>query len=102
MDLLVAVGMYEHAIFRAVCAAVGSPDNVMVVPSRQPGDWLLAERADTALLGPKVQQLASALQVAAHLHAEAFLEVQLPAGVVRVRCPLDFGVPLDWHPCCVD
>ena len=64
-----AVGMQEHTVVCRIAASMSPPDEVMVVPSRQSGDLLVADRAETVLLFPQVQQLPSALEVVCHLHA---------------------------------
>jgi hypothetical protein len=69
MDLSVTVGMQEHTVGCRIAAPMGLPDAVMVVPSRQSGDFLVADRAETVLLLPQVQQLPSAFEVVCHLHA---------------------------------
>jgi len=57
IDLPVTVGMQEHSIIRRIAATIGPPDGVMVMPSRQSGNFLVADGAETILLFPEVQQL---------------------------------------------
>src|SRR5215510_7496770 len=66
MDLPVTMGMQEHTVGCPIAASMGSPDAVMVVPSRQSGDLLVADRAEPVLLLPQVQQLPSAFEVVCH------------------------------------
>lgn len=80
MDLPVTVGMQEHPVVRRIAAAVGPPDDVMVMPSRQSGNFLMADGAETVLLSPEVQHLPPSLEIVCHLHAQAFLEVHFPLG----------------------
>ena len=87
------VRMQEHPIVRRIAATVGSPDGVMVMPSRQSGHFLVTKRAETVLLVPEGQQLPSSFEIVCHLHAQAFLEVHFPLGVVRVCCAFDFDMP---------
>jgi hypothetical protein len=93
-------GTEEHPVVCRITASVGPPDDVMVVPARQSGDLLMADRAKTLLVFPEVQQLPSALQVVCHLHAYAFFEVHFPLVIVRVCRPFDLHMPLDWHVSC--
>ncbi len=69
MDLRVAVGMQKDSVLCRIAAPMGPPDDVMVMPSRHAGDFLVADRAETGLLLPQIQQLPSALEVVCHLHA---------------------------------
>ena len=83
MNLPVTVGMQEYPIVCRITATMGPPDDMMVVPSCQLGDLLMAHGAETLLLFPQGQQLPPAFEVVCHLHAEAFLEVHFPWGVVQ-------------------
>jgi hypothetical protein len=47
-------GMQEHPVVCRISASVGPPDDVMVVPARQFGDRLMADRAKTLLVFPEV------------------------------------------------
>ena len=61
--------MQEHPVVCRIAAPIGPPDSVMVVPSRESGDRLVADGAEPLLLFPQVQQLPSAFEVVCHLHA---------------------------------
>src|ERR671924_1642992 len=74
MDLPVAVGVQEDTVLCGVPAPMGPPDYMMVVPSRESGDLLAANRTETVLVFPQVQQLPSAFESVRHLHAEAFFK----------------------------
>src|ERR671925_92521 len=100
MDLSVTGGMQEHTVVCRIAPPVGPPDPVMVMPSRESGDRLVADGTETVLLFPQVQQLSSAFEGVRHLHAEAFLKVHFPLRVVRVCRPCDLHMPLDWHVSC--
>src|SRR5271166_7161200 len=97
VDLLMAVRMHQHAVLDRILAPMGSPHDMVVVPPRHRGDLRVANRTDTALLLPKQPQSPSARQGPGHLHAETFLEVRFPGGVVRIRFPFDLGMSLDRH-----
>src|SRR5919108_2204598 len=100
MDLPVAVGVQEDTVLRGISAPMHPPDNMMVVPSCESGDLLVADRTETVLVFPQGQQLPSAFEGVCHLHAEAFFEVHLPLGIIRVCCPFDFDMPLHGHVTC--
>ena len=69
MHLPVTVGVQEYTVGCRITAPMCPPDEVMVVPSRQSGELLVADRAETVLLFPQIQQLPSACEVVCHLHA---------------------------------
>ena len=95
-----AIGVQEDTVLCCIPAPMRPPDHVMVVPSGESGDLLVANRTETVLLLPQVEQLPSAFEGVCHLHAEAFFEVHFPLGVIRVRCPLNLDMPLNGHvPC---
>jgi hypothetical protein len=54
-----AVGMQEHTVVCRIATSIRPPDDMMVMPSRQSGDLLVADRTETVLLFPEVQQLPS-------------------------------------------
>jgi len=45
MDLSMAVGMQEHTVICRIATSIGPPNDMMVVPSRQAGDFLVADWA---------------------------------------------------------
>ena len=100
MDLSVTGGMQEHTVVCRIATPVGPPDPVMVMPSRESGNRLVADGTETVLLFPQVQQLPSAFEGVRHLHAEAFLKVHFPLRVVGVCRPFDLHMPLDRHVSC--
>lgn len=52
MDLSMAIRMKKHSVFCLVAASVDSPNDVVVVPAGEFGDFLVAEGADPVLLLP--------------------------------------------------
>src|SRR5882762_7590952 len=100
MDLPVAVGVQEDTVVCGIPAPMRPPDHMMVVPSRESGDLLVANRTETVLVFPQVQQLPATFEGVRHLHAKACFEIHLPLGVIRVGCAFDFDMPLNRHvPC---
>jgi hypothetical protein len=93
-------GMQEPPVGRRIAATVSSPDDMMVVPSRQSGYFLVTQRAETVLLFPEVQQMPSPFEVVCHLHLQAFLEVHFPLRVIRIRHASDLHMSLNRHVSC--
>ena len=89
--------MQENPVGCMVCASFALPDEVMVVPSRDLGDLLLAHRTYPVLLFPEMPQLPSSRQVVCHFDAKAFFKVHFPGRIKAIRFSLDWGMPLDFH-----
>jgi hypothetical protein len=70
----VAVGVQEDTVVCGISTPMRPPDHVMVVPSGESGDLLVANRTETVLLLPQVEQLPSPFEGVCHLHAEAFFD----------------------------
>src|SRR5947209_7970384 len=71
------------------------------MPSRDLGDLLVTDWAQTALLFPKVDEPLLPFEGIYHLHVETFFIVALPLRVIQIGFSTDFGVPFDWHMCSV-
>jgi len=69
------VGMQEHPVVRRIAATVGPPDDMMVMPSRQPGNFLVTARAEPVLVFPEVQQLPSSFEIVCHLHEQSYRDL---------------------------
>ena len=95
MNLLMTGWMKQHAVLCAVSSAFGSPQKVMAVPSRDPGDLLIADGTEAVLLLPQVAEPPSPFQLCSHMHVEAFFKVRFPGRVVEIGLCADFRVPLD-------
>jgi len=100
VKLLVACGMEQHPIVHLISVAFGSPHFVVVMPSCQSGNPLVAERTKPLLAFPEGKQLPFSPEAAFHFHAETLLEVHLPCGVEGVRFPLNFDMPFNRRLCC--
>src|SRR5688572_27423529 len=57
VDLLMAIGVQQDTVLCAIRSTTSSPNDMMAVPPRQFGEFLVADRADPALCLPEVQQL---------------------------------------------
>ena len=74
----------------------------MAVPSRDLGDFLLADWANSVLLFPEVNEPSFSLEGIYHVNVQTFFIVGFPLWVVRVCFSFDFYVSLDWHVGCLD
>ena len=72
---------------------------MMVVPSCECGDLLLADRTQSFLLFPQSDELSFPFEIVDHLDAEAFFKVLFPGGIVWVGFSLDFDVSLNRDMC---
>src|SRR5712692_6052073 len=95
MSLSVAFGMQQHPVLHGLRSSQHPPDEMVVVPARQEGDLLVADRTETVLFPPKGLQRAFSPEVVRHLHTEALLPIDFPLRVIRIRLPFDLDVPLD-------
>ena len=86
MDLPVAVGVQEDTVVHGILAPMRAPDHMMVVPSGESGDLLVANRTETVLMFPQVQQLPAAFEGVCHFHE------------IMPGCPTACGGE-EWHPC---
>ena len=72
------------------------PNDVMGIPSRRFRDLLVADRAFSLLLIPKVDELPISLPLLRHLYFKAVLEVLLPIGIIGIGFSAYFGMSLNW------
>src|SRR6266487_2702203 len=68
---------------------------MVVVPSCEVRDLLLADRTKSFLLFPEGDQLPFSLEIVNHFHAEAFFKVFFPSRVIWVCFSLDFHMSFD-------
>ena len=97
-----ALGVQENTVLYGILASMPPPDLMMVVPPCESGDFLMTHGTETVLLFPQGQELPSPFEGVCHVYAEACFEVHGPLGVIRVRCPFDFDMPLNGHAPCMD
>ena len=67
----------------------------MTVPSRDFGNLLVADWAETPLLFPEVPEPSFSLERADRLYIKPFLEVGVPGRIIRVGLGTNFRVSLD-------
>ena len=70
---------------------------MVVVPASDLRDLLVTDRAESSLLFPEGKQLVFPFEGRCYLNVKAFFKVAFPRWVIRVRFPLYFEMPLDWH-----
>ena len=90
VDLHMAIGVEQHSVCSSICPTVYQTHDVVVVPPRQFGDLLVADRTKTFLFFPKREKLPFPFQVVYHLHAQALLEVPFPFWSYGFASPLIF------------
>jgi hypothetical protein len=79
MNLSVAIGMDQYTVVCLVCPTQRLIDDVVVVPTGHFRDRLRADRAETALLLPEVDQGASSAQSLIHLDCLGISILRLPS-----------------------
>ena len=67
----------------------------MKAPARDPGDFCIAQCAESALLIPEKAKSASTPKRVQHVSPFTFFEVGFIGGIVGVRFAPDLNVPLD-------
>lgn len=95
MNLSVAIGMDQYTVVCLVCPTQRLIDDVVVVPTGHFRDRLRADRAETALLLPEVDQGASSAQSLIHLDAAAFFQIEFPCRIVGVTVSFNLVVSRD-------
>jgi hypothetical protein len=97
MHLSVTVGVEKNEVVHAVVTTFRTPDEVMTVPSLDLGDRLVADGTHAPLFLPQMEQLPFPSEVGLHLDAQAFFEVDLPSGIIRISSSFDLCMPFDRH-----
>ena len=97
MNLSVAIGMNQDAVFCSLCAAHRFINDVVVVPACQTCDRLGTDRAGTTLLFPQVGQGTFSLQGSCHLYAKAFFQRDFPCRVIGITPSFDFLLAGYWY-----
>jgi len=70
--------MQQHTVLCLIAAPFGSPHLVVVVPSRQFGNPLVAAGTESVLTFPEGKPLPFSPERAFHFHAKALLEIHFP------------------------
>ena len=97
MNLSVAIGMNQDAVFCSICATHRFINDVVVVPACQTCDRLATDWAGTALLFPQVGQGTFSLQGSFHLYAKAFFQIDFPCRGIWITCSFDFLIAGYWY-----
>lgn len=64
-----AIGVEQHAVLSSICPSIYPLYDMVVVPSRQFGNLLVADWTEAVLLFPEGDELPLSFQVVHHLHA---------------------------------
>ena len=89
--------MEKDAIIRLIFATMTFPLHVVAVPSRDPGDFLVAHGACSVLFLPQMQELSFPGQVLLCFHVKTFFKVGFPGRIEWIGSPLNGSMPLDFH-----
>lgn len=92
-----AIGVKEYAVFCPICTTFASPDQVVAVPSGDPGDLLVAQWAFSVLFLPEMQELSFSGQVLLCFHVKPLFKVGFPRRIKWIGRPLNGSVPVDFH-----
>ena len=76
--------MQQDSVLYGVWATLTAPDDVVDVPSRFVGEWLVADGTETVLRIPVRHELTLSLEFGGHRPAQALFEVDFPGRVVRI------------------
>jgi hypothetical protein len=71
------------------------------MPSRDFGDFLLTNWAESVLFFPEVREPSFPFQGTHHMNIQTFFIVAFPFGIVWVCLPFDFNVPFDRDAYCL-
>ena len=74
---------------------------MMAMPSCEFGDFSGAERAESTLLFPEVNQMPFSSEVMNGFHIETFFKIRLPFGIIRICFALDFCMPFNSDTFCL-
>ncbi len=92
----------KDAVLCSILAPQTSPDDVVAVPPRQFGDFLVTEWTEAALLSPEGEQFPFPFKVVCHFHIETFFKVRLPFRVIGISFTLDFDMSFDGDVFCLE
>ena len=92
----------KDAVLCSILAPQTSPDDVVAVPARQFGDFLVTEWTEAALLSPEGEQFPFPFEVVCHFHIETFFKVRLPFRVIGISFTLDFDMSFDGDAFCLE
>src|SRR5438128_1697357 len=74
----------------------------MTMPSREFGDFLVADGTEAVLFFPEGEEFPFPLEVGCHVNVEPFFKILFPLGIVGVGLTLNFPVPLDGDAACTE
>jgi len=95
VNLLMTGRMEQYSVSCAVWSPFGSPQDVMAMPSRNPGDLLVTDWTEAILFLPEVAEPPFPFQSGFHLHVEAFFKIRFPGRVVGIGLCTDLRMPLN-------
>ena len=87
--------MKQDAIAKSIGTAIGSMDEMMIVPSSIDVHRVTAQSAPALLVRVQLGPLLLISHVAYHTSLSELLAIHFPIRIVGVKRPLDLAVPLD-------
>ena len=85
----------KHPVMSFVTAPFCSPEDMMIVPARKLGNFLVTDRTQAVLLLPKIKQLAPTFELLGHLEAKPLFKVGFPGWVIRISGGFKLNMALD-------
>ena len=82
--------MEQNPVVSLIAAASGAPEDMVIVPAGELGDFALTDRAQPLLLLPKIKQLPPTFEVLSHLQPKPLFKVRFPGRVIRISGGFDF------------
>src|SRR6266700_1105941 len=93
MHLSMAIGMEQEQVRKIVRSTINPVDNVMNMPSRFFGDFLVTDWTFSFLPSPESNQLSPVEPALKPLESNPFIKVGFVGWVIRISLPLDKPMP---------
>ena len=95
MNPVMALGMKQNTVLSTGGSTHHARNAIVQAPSRDPGDFCIAHRAEAALFVPEEAKKARTPKRILHMIPFAFLEVGFIVRIVWVRFAFNLDVSLD-------
>jgi len=95
MNPVMALGMKKNAVRGTCGTTLYTGDAVMKTPARDPGDFGIAQCAESTLFMPEITKSVGTPKRFQHVSPFAFFEVGFIGGIVRVRFAFDLDLSFD-------
>lgn len=95
MNPVMALGMKQNAVGSTCRTTHHTGDAVMKAPACDPGDFCVAQRAESTLFRPEIAKSTGTPKRFQHVSPFPFFEVGFIGWIVRVGFAFDLDVPFD-------